>query len=283
MANLANFAGKHAIITGGSSGIGLALAKLMATNGANLCLVARDHEKLAKAETLLNQMKVRSNQSIETLSVDVSSPEQVFKSLNHYLGNSPHPDYLFNSAGVVHPGEFLELPLDKFKWMIDINYLGTVYATRAILPAMLKKKSGHIINISSIAGYLGTYGYTAYCGSKFAVRGFSDALRSELKPHQIKVSVVFPPDTQTPQLEYEMKFKPEITKELSGSTALSADFVARVILDKVARGKYIITPGFDATFYYFLQRLLGDLSYQLMDYMVLMASKKVSKTTLKSR
>ena len=124
-------------------------------------------------------------------------------------------DVLINSAGVVHPGEFTNLDLEKFHWMMNTNFFGTVNTIKLFLPLM--QSGAHIVNISSMAGILGVYGYTAYGASKFAVRGFSDALRSELKMQGIHLSIVFPPDTDTPQLSYENQFKPEITKEIGGT------------------------------------------------------------------
>jgi len=99
------------------------------------------------------------------------------------------------------PGDF---PRDD-----DVNYFGIVYITKAALPGMLQRGSGHIINIASMAAVIGAFGYSAYGASKFAVRGFSDVLRSELKPLGIRVSIVFQSDTDTPQLAYEEPFRPQ--------------------------------------------------------------------------
>ncbi len=270
------FLGRHAIITGGSSGIGLALARLLVKNGANLCIIGRDSKKLQDSVVFLEQYKHNPNQFITSLQMDVSDWDQVNTKLKDYLSQSPSVDFLFNSAGVVHPGKFEDLDISKFAWMIHINYLGTVYPTKVVIPNMIEKRSGHIINISSVAGYMGVYGYTAYSASKFAVRGFSDALRSEMRLHNINLSIVFPPDTQTPQLEYETPYKPAITKALAGNKVLSAEYVANFILKKVAQGKYIITPGFESTLYFYLQGWLGELNYPLMDYLVKKAHEKVT-------
>jgi 3-dehydrosphinganine reductase len=137
---------------------------------------------------------------------------------------------------------------------------------------MIKRGSGHIVNISSIAGFLGVYGYTAYGASKYAVRGFSDVLRAEMKPLGIQVSVVFPPDTDTPQLAYENQFKPPETKELAGNAhAVSPEIVAKAILRGVARRQYVIIPGFEGKLYYWLGGLVGTGLYPIMDLMVAQA------------
>ena len=115
------------------------------------------------------------------------------------------PDLVINSAGIARPGEFEGVTLDDFDQMMAINFMGTVNVTHAILPAMLQRKSGHIVNISSLVGFLGMYGYTAYASSKFAIRGFTDSLRAEVKTKGIDLSIVFPTDTDTPQLAEENK------------------------------------------------------------------------------
>ena len=95
-----------------------------------------------------------------------------------------------------------------------------------------------------MAGFIGTYGYSGYGASKYAVRGFSDVLRAELKPRGVRVSVVYPPDTLTPQLEFEKDLKPAITKELADTAGvMTAEKVASIILRDMQRGRYTILPG----------------------------------------
>ena len=212
-----SFLKKTALITGGSSGIGLALARQLAASGANICLLARNATRLESARIEVSGCCIHDDQSVDVLQADVCDPDSVIPRIQDYIKACGSPDILINSAGVAHPGEFADLDLDVFRWMMETNYFGTVYATKAVVDAMITRGSGHIVNISSIAGFLGVYGYTAYGASKFAVRGFSDALRAELKPLGIQVSIVFPPDTETPQLRYENQFKPAVTKALAGS------------------------------------------------------------------
>jgi 3-dehydrosphinganine reductase len=159
--------------------------------------------------------------------------------------------------------------------MMDVNYFGTLYAIQSLLPGMIARGSGHIVNLSSVAGILGVYGYSAYGPTKFAIRGLSDTLRYELAEHGIRVSVVFPPDTQTPQLEYENQYKPPLLVELDkNNKVLSAETVAKSILKGVARGQYIITPGFDSTLYYQLTNFFG-LVYPVMEFMVAQARRAI--------
>lgn len=270
---------KTALVTGGSSGIGLALAEQLAGLGAHVWILARDPKKIDAAVERVKASRRSTRQEICALLGDVSDAEQITQTLCDFTRAKGTPDYLFNSAGICHPGHFQELDLDIFRQMIEVNYLGTVYVTKAVTPEMIQRGSGHIINISSVAGFLGVYGYSAYGPSKFAVRGFSDVLRSELNPLNIKVSVVFPPDTQTPQLEYENKYKPQVLKILDESNkVMSPEAVAKNILRDTARGYYIITPGFDSSLMYHLNNLLGNLSYRVMDWMVFQARRKASRS-----
>ena len=161
---------------------------------------------------------------------------------------------------------------------MDIDYHGTVNVIKLLLPHLLQRGSGHIINFSSMAGVIGTFGYSAYSGAKFAVRGFSDVIRSELKPKNIRVSIVYPPDTDTPQLAFENQFKPYETRELAGSDKpISAAAVARETLKSVSRGKYAIVPGAEAKLLYFLGTRLGNWVYPVMDRLLAGIAKKKAR------
>jgi len=267
------YEGKTALVTGGSSGIGLALAKLLAARGAQVWLLARRKD-------LLETARGEVGHGCRGLSVDVADWKAVRKAVEQVEKEIGTPDLVFNSAGVTHPGYVEELDVDIFRQMIEINYLGTVHVVKAVLPGMLKRGSGWIVNISSAAGFLGVFGYTAYGASKYAVRGFSDALRAEMKPHGIRVTIAFPPDTDTPQLAYEEPLKPAETRALSSSAGkLSAETVAEAILGGMRRGRYAIVPGSENRFLYRLSGLLGDGVYPVMDWMVADARRKVQKSS----
>jgi len=119
---------------------------------------------------------------------------------------------------------------------------------KAVLPAMMERKKGHIVMISSAAGLIGIYGYSAYSPSKFALRGLAECLRGELKQSGIKISIVYPPDTDTPQLEAENQIKPPETREIAGTAKTwTADAVAREILLGIEKQKFAIAPGLKTT------------------------------------
>jgi len=269
------FDGKLALITGGSSGIGLALAKQLVARGARVWISGRREDALTAASLQIQQATGRT---CNLFPADVADPAQVARLVDEITRRDGTPDLVINSAGITRPGYVQDLPLEVFRQMIEVNYLGTVYVVKAVLPGMLERGSGHLVNISSGAGFLGVFGYSAYGASKYAVRGFSDVLRAEMKPHGIRVSIVFPPDTDTPQLAYEMPFKPPETKVISGNArVLTADAVASSILRGVERNRYIILPGFDIWFFYHLNNLLGSAVYLLMDWMVADARRKKIK------
>lgn len=266
---------KLVLITGGSSGIGMALARQILLHGGHVAILARRAELLASAAKELTNSKRRQDQKIFTLQADVSNKTEVENAFSSFIQENGVPDMVFNSAGVAHPGRFEDLGDGIFHWMMDVNYFGTVNVLKVLIPLMQKRKSGVIVNISSIAGFIGVYGYTAYGASKFAVSGFSDALRSELRPDGIQVSIVFPPDTDTPQLTYESQFKPAVTKEIAGSAKLlDANVVAIETLKAVARNQYVILPGSEGKLMYWLHHFLGRLLYPIMDMMVDSALKK---------
>ena len=211
--------------------------------------------------------------------LDITDPQAVKNEMEHFQKEIGVPDLLINSAGVTYPGEFEKIEIPVFHNMIDVNYFGTVHMVHALVDGMAARGSGHIVNISSVAGFLAIYGYTAYSGSKFAVRGFSDALRSELKLKGLQVSVAFPPDTDTPMLAYENEIKPPITLEVAGTAGLMApEDVARSILKGIKKNKYLLITGFESKLLFSLNNLLGRLVYPILDMMITQAKKKIEKS-----
>ena len=272
------FTGKLALITGGSSGIGYALANQLVEAGGSVILLARSQEKLDEAKTSLSSQLSQPDQLIHAIPADVTDVESLSMAIEDMAKTIGIPDFIFNCAGVALPGYVEQLKLEVFKWTMDIDYHGTVNVIKLLLPHLLQRGSGHIINFSSMAGVIGTFGYSAYSGAKFAVRGFSDVIRSELKPKNIRVSIVYPPDTDTPQLAFENQFKPYETRELAGSDKpISAAAVARETLKSVSRGKYAIVPGAEAKLLYFFGTRLGNWVYPVMDRLLAGIAKKKAR------
>jgi 3-dehydrosphinganine reductase len=244
----------HALISGGSSGIGLALARRLAAKGHVLTLLARDPARLADARRALAGAKVR------TASVDVRDAAAVDAAVSAAIAELGAPALLVACAGIVVPGVFKDLPASAFRDTMAVNYDGTLNLLRAALPAMLARRTGRIVLVSSGAGLIGLYGYTAYAPTKFAVRGLAEALRGELRPEGIGVSIVYPPDTDTPQLREEVKVRPAITGKIAGGARVhSADEVADAILKGIAAGRFAIAPGWEMGLLNRLHSLIGPV------------------------
>jgi len=242
------FLNKKVLITGGSSGIGFALAERLVTAGAHVWILARRENLLDEALLKLEQKKINPDQKLGEIQADVSKYPELKTKLEIVFNDRNIPDLLINSAGVVHPGEFLQLSADDFSTDISIDYLGTVYTTKLIAPLMVKNRSGHIVNICSLAGLISIYGYSAYSPAKFAVKSFSSILRTELAPYNIHVSVAYPGDTDTPQLEYDNAHKPAITRELSAAGGFfTASQTAAGIIKGIQKEKFTILPSFSTS------------------------------------
>jgi 3-dehydrosphinganine reductase len=229
----------HAIVTGGSSGIGRSVARMLAERGARVSLVARGEERLHDAAESLRD----AGHQVQVASTDVSDRDQVSSTIAHLTSTFGDCDVLVTSAGIVQPGHFTELGDDVHRRTMEVDYFGTLWPVRAVVPAMVARRSGSIVGISSGAGLTGVFGYSAYSPAKFAVRGLLEVLRCELAPHGVHVGCACPPDTDTPQLAYENRFKPAETRAISGAIKpLSADRVAASIIDGIDRRRFLITP-----------------------------------------
>ena len=267
-----DFSGQTALVTGGSSGIGLGLARQLARLGARVIVVARDPQRLEEALASLPASKHGHHLAFST---DVSEPAQVSQMAETVIEQAGVPDLLINNAGVAHPGYVQELDLDIFHWMMDVNYYGAVHVTKAFLPGMFARRSGHIVNIASTAGFAGVFGYTAYSGSKFALRGFSEALRAELKPYSITVSIVYPSDTDTPQLVYDNLHKPPELVEMTASLNMDPyppEVVAGRILKGISKKKQVIITDIGNRALYIIVNNLG-IGYSFQDFLLKRALK----------
>lgn len=259
-------AGTTVIVTGGSAGIGLATAKAYASRGADVAIIARDESRLAAARAGIEAARKDSAQRVLAVSADVTDFEAVREAIDRIVGQLGAPHVFVNSAGIIIPGYFESMPLEAFRASVDLDILGTVYPTRAVVPYMIEAGCGHIVNVSSVAGFVGVFGYTAYSTAKFAIMGFSESLRYEMKPHGISVHVVCPPDTDTPGLAYEKSLRPHETEVCCGNIkAVDPGFVADALVRGVDLGRYSIVPGFVSALYYRLKGLAPSLFFMVMD------------------
>jgi 3-dehydrosphinganine reductase len=243
-----DFSGTRAFITGGSSGIGLAMARQLVQAGAHVAIAARGVDQLELARERLAEL-ASDGQRVLAYPLDIADRAAVAALGPRVIEELGGVDLLVNNAGIARPGHFMELPESLFEDMVAVNYLGAVWVTRAFLPGMVERGSGHVLNVSSIAGLMGVFGYTAYAGSKFALAGFTESLRQELEPRGIGVTLLCPPDTDTPQLAGEEAFKPAETRALAGAVkAMSADEVAAAALKGVRDNAVQVVPGLDGWF-----------------------------------
>lgn len=190
MINLKN---KNALITGAGKGIGKAVAIALAKEGVNVILLARTQADLDEVATEVSAFGVKSL----TLTADVSDINSVNTAVEKALTEFKSIDILINNAGIASFGKFLELEPAAWERIIQVNLMGTYYVTRAVLPNMIERQTGDIINISSTAGLKGNALTSAYSASKFAVLGLTESLMQEVRKHNIRVTALTPSTVAT--------------------------------------------------------------------------------------
>lgn len=246
------YAGKRVLITGGSSGIGLAAAEQLVRAGAQVAIAARRQEVLERVATQTTQL---GSGSCVGVVMDVADRASVDEGCSEALDQLGGLDIVINSAGISVPGRMLDRSEDVFDDIVQINFTGSARVARRVLPTLIEQGHGHICNVSSVAGFIGVYGFTSYCASKFALTGFSECLRQEVMEHGVEVSVLYPPDTDTPMLEEENKHKPPETRAVTENAGvLSAQTVANAMLRGIASGKRHIFPSPMSRLTYIAQR-----------------------------
>lgn len=252
--------GRKALLIGASEGIGLALAGDLARRGADVVITSRDSKKLDAAKELVCARRARDTQLVEASAFDVSDAAAADSALTALTSAFGTPDYLIVCAGFSHPAYFEDLTLDHHRAMMDVNYFGTVHAVRSIAPAMLKRGHGHIVTTASGLGFLGLFGFTAYCATKFAVVGYSEALRSEFHNRGVRVSCFCPPAVATPGFDRENAIKPkEVAAAEARASVLKADDVAAYLLDRLPKNPFLVIPGAEMRFYHRAHRLLPGI------------------------
>jgi len=262
----ADFAGKTVYVVGGSLGIGLAVARRVAALGAHVLLFARRREALEEAAGSVEAARQASTQRVAWRSLDAADRAQVEQVMGEAVAAFGPPDVLVNCAGRAYPHRFEDVSYAQFDDTLRMNVHSCWNTVQVLLPHMRGRRGGYIVNTSSVAGLIGVFGYTDYCASKFAVIGFSEALRNELKPQGLTVSVLCPPDTDTPGFAIENRTKPEETRAISATAkVLSADAVAEALLDGMRSGRLLIIPGRDSRLVFLVKRLFPGLLERVLD------------------
>lgn len=213
------------LITGASDGIGKQLAIDLAKRRAVVIGCGRSIERLKE---VLKEVRQWSPSSV-MMGCDVSDKEQIHGMCEKILADFGRVDILVNNAGIGMRQPFADMPLATVEAIIQTNFLGAVYCTHALLPSMIARGVGHIVNISSVAGKIGTLNMAAYCASKFAMNGWSESLYHELKPLGVKVSVVCPGPVHTGFSRDFAERQPKSPESLFVSPSAVSAAIVRVI------------------------------------------------------
>jgi short-subunit dehydrogenase len=259
------FKNKVILITGASSGIGRATAIEFAKLGSNIVLVARKKDKLEKVADELKKF------SISTLvcQCDVSKKDQVKEMSKIVLEKFDTVDVLVNNAGFAIYGSVYDLTIDEIESQMETNYFGMIYCIKNFLPSMISKKSGHIVNVASVAASFGLPGIASYCASKFAMLGFSEGLKHELKDTGIGITVVSPIMVRTSFFDHTSfekmpKYSPtSLSSETVAKTIVKAANSPRleIIVPSIVRGAVWMKN----TFPYLINPILGKSFKKQLD------------------
>ncbi len=247
-----------AVVTGAGSGMGRCLARQLAEKESSLALADVNERNLADTVSLLGDRKGKVTRHI----VNVAEEAQVKRFVEEVAEQHGRATVLFNNAGVALLGHFDEISLDDFRWLMDINFWGVVYGTAYFLPLLRREKRAHIVNTSSLLGFFGAAGQSAYCASKFAVRGFTESLHHELQGTNVGVTCVHPGFVRTAIAasakegeKAAAKLRAQSLERFAKVARTSPEEAAAKILRGVERGAMRVLIGADAYFVDIWQRL----------------------------
>jgi len=258
---------KNVFLFGASQGIGLEAACQLAQQGAHVHIFARRESVLQEAKEKIIAHKLgEAEQRIDYTPADVTDADKLVEQIDQLVQEWGCPDIVINCAGQARPNYFENITAQQFEQTLKLNVIGVRNIVAAVLPHMRKQTGGHIVNTSSIAGFIGVFGYTDYSASKFAIVGFSEALQAEVKKDNIQVSILYPPDTYTEGFEEEEKTKPKETRAVSGNNKpVTPDVVAKALVKQLPKRKFHIIPNFDSRLSHVIKRWWPSLVTWIMD------------------
>lgn len=232
--------GKVAFITGAARGIGKATALHLAKEGVHIGLIARTESALKEVTAEIEGLGVNVAYAV----ADVSLKEQVEAAVSTLTSDLGTADILVNNAGVAKFGSVLDMDPEEWKKMIDVNLMGTYYVTRAVLPQLIEKNGGDIINISSTSGLNGAATSSAYSASKFGVIGFTESLAQEVRRNNIRVSALTPSTVAT-----DLAKDLSLIKENDEAKIMQPEDIAEFIVNQLKLNPriYVKTASFIAT------------------------------------
>ncbi|MER9849251.1 SDR family oxidoreductase [Mesorhizobium sp. M0106] len=217
---------KVVVITGASSGLGEATARHLAARGASVVLGARRSHRIGA----LVQELTAAGHKAKAVTTDVTDAGQVQNLVNTAVREFGRIDVMLNNAGLMPLAPLERLKVDEWDRMIDVNIKGVLYGIAAALPYMKEQRSGHIINVSSVYGHVVDPGAAVYCATKFAVRALSEGLRKEVKPYNIRTTVISPGAVSTELLEHiSEKDIQQGTRDFVSKIAVGPDTFARTV------------------------------------------------------
>jgi NAD(P)-dependent dehydrogenase (short-subunit alcohol dehydrogenase family) len=234
---LTNFAEAVAVITGGASGIGFATAQALHNVGAHVVLADINQQGLQQAEEQIRQHNPGASSNVSSIPTDVTNEQQIQALMQQTVETYRRIDLVVTCAGIGSGGPIDLFTASEMQRMMNINFMGTYHCVQAALPAMRRQQSGHFVFLSSVAGKLGAPMLTGYCATKWAIRGFSSALRAELHCTGIGVTTVYPAWVETPMIHQEEN----AMQLLNIHALLTADQVAAEILQAVTEDQRDLT------------------------------------------
>jgi 3-dehydrosphinganine reductase len=237
-----SFKDKHVLVTGGSQGIGKALAEQLLAKGARVTLLARTAATLDKAVGELKSK--REGASVQSVSASITDYSALKAAVAKASSSFGPVEVLVCCAGSADTGLFLHTEPDVYSTAMDRNYAGTVKSIKAVIDGMVSRRDGQIIIVGSVMSVIGFMGYSSYAPTKWALRGLADSLRNELTGFGITIQIAYPPDTDTPGFENENKTKPIETIKMVPPDVFPAESVASTMLSGAEAGLYHL-PGPD--------------------------------------
>lgn len=245
---------KTVLITGATGGFGKEFVRQLYIQGAHLILTGRDTIKLENIAKQVSQIP-STGRIIGTITSDLSDKDGCEKLYNACIKITPNLDILINNAGIIIYGRFHEIPIERWERLMELNLLSSMRLTYLFLPDMINRKQGHIVLMSSVAGFVGTANSTAYAASKFGIKGFGISLHKEVKSKGINVTIIYPFWADTPLL-YSQDYGQSSAKRVIKIVVDKAESVVKESIKGIRNNKLSVYPGPSAKALHFLNKFI---------------------------